>query len=136
MSLLRAGFIITPTVGIFGFGGAVAFIFGGIFLLDTDVPGFDVSIGLLVGVALVMLIMVSIISGAALKSWRSRVVSGTSSMIGEAVKAQSDFAAGEKGKVLYHGEVWDAASAEDVQEGAMLEVTAVNGLTLEVRRSA
>ncbi|MCY4276758.1 MAG: nodulation protein NfeD [Gammaproteobacteria bacterium] len=135
IALMIAEFF-TPTIGIFGFGGAVAFIFGGIFLLDTDVPGFDVSIGLLVGVALVMLILVSIISGAALKSWRSRVVSGTASMIGEDVEASSDFAAGEKGKVVYHGEVWDATSVEDVSKGAILQVAGVDRLTLEVRAKA
>ena len=135
IALMIAEFF-TPTIGIFGFGGAVAFIFGGIFLLDTDVPGFDVSIGLLVGVALVMLIMVSIISGAALKSLRTKVVSGTSSMIGEEVEASSDLTAGKKGKVTYHGEVWDAVSSEDAPKGARLEVEAVDGLTLRVQPSA
>ena len=135
IALMIAEFF-TPTVGIFGFGGAVAFIFGGIFLLDTDVPGFDVSIGLLVGVALVMLIMVSIISGAAVKSWRSKVVSGTSSMIGEQVSAQDDMTAGKKGKVVYHGEVWDAVCASNVAKGTPLRVTAVDGLTLSVQPPA
>ncbi len=135
IALMIAEFF-TPTIGIFGFGGAAAFIFGGIFLLDTDVPGFDVSIGLLVGVALVMLILVSIVSGAALKSWRTKVVSGTASMIGEEVEASGDFAAGEKGQVLYHGEVWSAVCSEDVSEGASLQVTSVDHLTLEVRPKA
>ena len=135
IALMIAEFF-TPTIGIFGFGGAVAFIFGGIFLLDTDVPGFDVSIGLLVGVALVMLIMVSIISGAAFKSLRTKVVSGTSSMVGEEVEASSDLTAGKKGKVVYHGEVWDAVSSQDAAAGTKLQVTAVNGLTLDVQPSA
>ncbi len=134
LGLMIAEFF-TPTIGIFGFGGAVAFVFGGIFLLDTDVPGFEVSIGLLVGVAAVVLIMVAIISGAAFKSVRSKVVSGTSSMVGEQVEALAIIEQGKKGKVLYAGEVWNAIPDSDVQEGDTLEVTSVNGLTLGVRGS-
>ena len=132
LGLMIAEFF-TPTIGIFGFGGAVAFVFGGIFLLDTDVPGFEVSIGLLVGVAAVVLIMVAIISGAAFKSLRSKVVSGTSSMVGEQVEALAVIEQGQKGKVLYAGEVWNAIPESDVKEGDTLEVTSVNGLTLSVR---
>ena len=132
LGLMIAEFF-TPTIGIFGFGGAVAFVFGGIFLLDTEVPGFEVSIGLLVGVAAVVLIMVAIISGAAFKSLRSKVVSGTSSMVGEQVEALAVIEQGQKGKVMYAGEVWNAISESDVKEGDTLEVTSVKGLTLRVR---
>ena len=123
----------TPSIGIFGFGGAVAFVFGGIFLLDTDAPGFNVSIGLLIGIAAVFLIMVAIIGGAAFKSLRSKVVSGTSSMIGEEVEAMSAMTQGDKGKVIYGGELWNAVADSDVQEGDTLKVTAVSGLTLTVQ---
>lgn len=132
LGLMIAEFF-TPTIGIFGFGGAVAFVFGGIFLLDTDVPGFEVSIGLLVGVAAIVLIMVAIISGAAFKSLRTKVVSGTSSMVGEQVEALADIEQGKKGKVMYAGEVWNAVPESDVQEGDTLKVTSVKGLTLRVQ---
>lgn len=132
LGLMIAEFF-TPTLGIFGFGGAVAFVFGGIFLIDTDTPGFQVSIGLLVGIAAVVLIMVSIISGAAFKSLRSKVVSGTSSMIGEQVKAASNIEKGEKGKVIYGGEFWNAIAESDLSEGDTAQVTAVSGLTLTVQ---
>ncbi len=132
LGLMIAEFF-TPTIGIFGFGGAVAFVFGGIFLLDTDVPGFEVSIGLLVSVAAIVLIMVAIISGAAFKSLRSKVVSGTSSMVGEQVEALAAIAQGKRGQVIYAGEVWNAVPESDVNEGDPLEVTSVKGLTLSVR---
>lgn len=132
LGLMIAEFF-TPTVGIFGFGGAVAFVFGGIFLIDTDTPGFEVSIGLLVGIAAVVLIMVAIISGAAFKSLRSKVVSGTSSMLGEQIEVASAMKQGEKGKVIYGGEFWNAVSESDLSEGDAAQVTAVSGLTLTVR---
>ena len=132
LGLMIAEFF-TPSIGIFGFGGAVAFVFGGIFLLDTDAPGFNVSIGLLIGIAAVFLIMVAIIGGAAFKSLRSKVVSGTSSMIGEEVEAISAMTQGDKGKVIYGGELWNAVADSDVQEGDTLKVTAVSGLTLTVQ---
>lgn len=132
LGLMIAEFF-TPTIGIFGFGGAVAFVFGGIFLLDTEVPGFEVSFGMLVGVAAVVLIMVAIISGAAFKSVRSKIVSGTSSMVGEQVEAIAEIEQGKRGKVLYAGEVWNAIPVSDVKQGDTLEVTGVKGLTLSVR---
>ena len=132
LGLMIAEFF-TPSIGIFGFGGAVAFVFGGIFLLDTDAPGFNVSIGLLIGIAAVFLIMVAIIGGAAFKSLRSKVVSGTSSMIGEEVQAMSAMKQGDKDKVMYGGEVWNAVADSDVREGDTLKVTAVSGLTLSVQ---
>ncbi len=137
LMLLGIGLMIaeffTPTIGIFGFGGAVAFIFGGIFLLDTEVPGFDVSIGLLIGIATVMLLLVTFISGAALKSLRTRGVSGTESMLGEEVQALSAIDAGKEGKVLYAGEVWTGIPESNVNKDDMLQVTAVKGLKVYAR---
>ena len=48
---LLAAELLTPTFGILGVGGVVAFIAGGLLLFDRDVPGLGVPLPLLFGLA-------------------------------------------------------------------------------------
>ena len=48
--LIIAEFMV-PSFGALGFGGIAAFVFGSVILIDTDIPGYGVSIPLLVAIA-------------------------------------------------------------------------------------
>jgi membrane-bound serine protease (ClpP class) len=48
---LMAAEIITPTVGVLGIGGAVAFVAGSVLLFDSELPGYRVSIPLIAAAA-------------------------------------------------------------------------------------
>ncbi len=43
--------VFVPSFGVLGVGGIVAFVVGGLFLMDTEAPGFGVSLALIAGLA-------------------------------------------------------------------------------------
>jgi membrane-bound serine protease (ClpP class) len=67
-----------------------------------------------------------------LLSHRSKSVTGTEGMLGEVGFSLSDIS--PEGKVQVHGEIWQAKSAQPVQAGERVKVTAIEGLTLTVTK--
>lgn len=119
-----------PSFGILGLGGIVAFVFGAVILIDTEVPGFGIPIGLIVGVALVSAVVIAAIVGFALKARRRPVVSGEEQLIGsEGVVARCD--AGQCWATV-HSELWKVEGAETLAPGQKVKVTGRKGLTLMV----
>lgn len=123
----------TPSVGVLGIGGVVAFVFGAMMLFDADAPGFGVSLPLVGGVAIASLGLTLLIVRLALKSRRSRVVTGTEALVG-AVGRVTDWD-GRAGHVFAAGERWAADGPDGLQPGQAVTVTAVHGLQLSVQPS-
>jgi membrane-bound serine protease (ClpP class) len=118
-----------PTFGTLGIGGIVAFGIGALMLIDTDVPGFGIPVGVIVGLALVTAFFVFTVSGLALKARRRPVVSGGEAMLGSIGVMLGD------GWAQVHGERWrveSAASGKLPEKGERVRVTARRGLTLSV----
>ena len=120
----------SPSFGVLGIGGVVAFVVGSIILFDTGVPGFEVPLRLIGGVglaaALLMLGLVVVLARS-----RSRpVVSGRESLAGRRAVALEDFE--DAGPVLVQGERWHARSPTPVRKGQELFVQSVDGLRLEI----
>ena len=61
---------------------------------------------------------------------RSKAITGQEGMMGELAVARTDLA--PEGKVLVHGEIWTARSAQPVATGSRVRVRAVEGLKLVV----
>jgi membrane-bound serine protease (ClpP class) len=119
-----------PSFGALGLGGLAAFIIGSIILLDSDVPGFQISrplIGSVAGLggALLLALMYFLV-----RSFRRPVVSGAEEMIGSSGHALEDFQ--EQGAIFVHGERWHAHSSAAVSRGDAVRVTAMRGLELEI----
>lgn len=121
-----------PSFGVLGLGGVVAFVIGSIILMDTDAPGFGIDISVILVFAVSSLLVFVFAVGMALKARRRPVVSGLEELIGAAAVAESDFTGA--GRVSVHSESWNALSTEPVHKGEPLVVTAVDGLTLTVKR--
>ncbi len=119
-----------PSFGVLGIGGIAAFVIGSIMLLDTDVPGFEVSPQLIGSVAAVTSALALLFITMAVRAWRRPAVSGSEGMIGIS-GIVLDWQEGT-GHVQTHGEVWAATSAEPLKKGIEVRVTARNGLILEV----
>jgi membrane-bound serine protease (ClpP class) len=120
----------TPSFGILGIGGAADFLLGGMILIDTEAPGFELSLPLLAGLAAASLAFSLLVVRLALTSRRRRVVTGREEMIGSPGVVQ-DWS-GEAGHVFAHSERWRAISAAALQPGDAVRVLAVNNLTLTV----
>ncbi|RPH66213.1 MAG: nodulation protein NfeD [Burkholderiales bacterium] len=120
----------TPSVGILGIGGAIAFILGATILIDTDVPGFEVSLPIIAGIAAAGLGFSLLVARLAWRSRKRPLVSGREGMLGERGTVL-DWT-GRSGRVLAAGERWKAESDASLAPGQRVRVTGVDGLVLRV----
>ncbi|MCG5535453.1 NfeD family protein [Ectothiorhodospira mobilis] len=118
-----------PSLGILGFGGVAAFVFGSIILVDEGNLG--ISIPLIGGTALVSALFFVWVLGRFFQMRRRHVTTGREEMIGAVGTALKDFSGGS-GRIRVHGESWLARSDAPVARGDSVRVTAMDGLTLTV----
>lgn len=119
-----------PSFGTLGIGGLIAFIIGSIMLFDSSVPGFDVAMPIIAGIAFV--------GGLAMfgtvwmfgRARRQAVVTGVETIVGSTAQAVGDFS--DKGTVRLGGELWNAQSSAPVRAGQRVRVVKVEGLLLRV----
>ncbi|MBA3599249.1 MAG: nodulation protein NfeD [Methylibium sp.] len=119
-----------PSFGILGIGGAVAFMLGASLLIDTEAPGYALSLPLVAGIAVCALVASLVVVRLALSSRRHPVVSGTVAMIGEPARVL-DWSGGA-GHVHAVGERWSATGPPGLEPGQTVRVRAVHGLCVEV----
>jgi membrane-bound serine protease (ClpP class) len=132
---LGIGFMVAeaffPTYGSLGIGGLIAFVLGSIMLIeDTKVPGFEIPIALIGGVAAASAGFLIFVIGMLVRSHQRPVVSGREHMIGAAGEALEDFEG--EGWARVHGESWRVRAPGPVRRGERLRVTAMQGLVLTV----
>jgi len=127
--LMIAEFL-APSFGALGIGGVVAFVFGSLILIDTDVPGFEVATSAIAGIAFAGSLAMMATIWLAVRARERRVVSGIEELAGMPAEALEDFEG--EGHVWVHGERWRARAATPVSKGQTLTVTGVDGLLLYV----
>ena len=124
--------LFAPSFGALGIGGVIAFVIGSVILIDTDVPGFSISLSLIFSMALAGGLLVFAILAVAIRARRAPVVTGREEMIGDIGEARTDIA--ETGSVWVHSELWNARAATPLQAGEKVRVLDLDGLTLVVER--
>ena len=120
-----------PSFGVLGVGGIIAFVAGGLFLMDADVPGFGIPIALIVGMALASAAVIIVISSFAARSLRRPVVSGREEMLGVLGVVERATDDGDWW-IAVHGEHWRARSAQVLVPGDRVRVAGIDGLALTV----
>lgn len=122
--------VLMPSFGILGLGGIAAFVLGAIILIDTEVPGFGIPLGLIAAMAVLSAGVMIGLAGMAVRSRRRAVVSGDANVVGQAARV---VACGPEGAwVEVAGERWRARSAAPLREGQRVQVSTRDGLTLDV----
>ncbi len=122
--------LFAPSFGALGIGGIIAFVIGSVILIDTDVPGFRISLSLIFAMALAGGVLVFAILAVAIKARRAPVVTGREELIGGVGEARSNIA--EHGSVWVHSELWNARSATPLKAGDKVRIIDIDGLTLVV----
>ena len=120
-----------PSFGVLGIGGTIAFVIGSVILMDTEAPGFGIDVSVIVTFAVLSILVFIFIIGIAIRSRRTKVVSGREQMLGQEAVAISDFE--HKGQVKVRSEIWQAVSENAVHSGEHLTVTGIQGLVLQVQ---
>lgn len=140
LALLALGVVLmiaealAPSFGVLGFGGIFAFVFGSVMLMDTSVPGFEIPLGIIFGIAFVAVLA---ICGVLFMFWRSRghpVRTGSTGLVGANVEALEAF--DKRGWVRVHGERWRALTDSPMRNGQSGRVISVDGLTLTIEPGA
>ncbi len=127
---LLAGEAFMPSFGVLGIGGLVAFVFGSVMLIDTDVPGLGVSPWLIGSVAAAGAGLMMLAMYALMHSRQSPVVSGAEAMLGATCQVV-DWS-GNTGRVRIQGETWNARADVEFKPGERVRVNEIDGLTLVV----
>ena len=107
---------VTPTYGVLGVGGLVAFVTGSIMLMDTDVPGYQLPLPIIGGFAIAAGAVAFLVVGSAIRARRQAVATGPEGMIGAAALVLQDFEG--QGQVRAFGEVWQAQADAPLAKGA------------------
>ena len=131
-SFLMIAELFFPSFGALGIGGVIAFVLGGIFLTDTGVPGFDVSLPFLIGLAMASALLLMMTGTLFARARKQKVVTGTQAMVG----LEGQVTRADNGIFYAHirGEQWQIKADEPLTHGDRVRVAAVQGLTLYVVR--
>lgn len=119
-----------PSFGALGIGGVIAFVVGSIILMDTDVPGFGVSLPLIGAFALFSSGLFTLLLVMLFKARHRPVVSGQEELLGATGEVIADFET--DGSVRIHSENWRARSQTPLRRGQQVRVKKIDGLTLWV----
>jgi membrane-bound serine protease (ClpP class) len=119
-----------PSFGALGLGGLVAFAIGSIILIDTDMPGYGISLPLIITFTAVSGAFFLGVVGMAIKARQRPVVSGAEELLATEATVLQDF--DDAGWIRIHGESWQAKTEVPLQRGQQVRVTRVDGLTLHV----
>jgi membrane-bound serine protease (ClpP class) len=116
--------------GVIGIGGVVAFGIGSFMMFHSGVPGFELSLSVVVAAMVVSTALFVLVLGLLLRSRKRPVVTGKEALLGaegEALTWQQD-----EGRVRVQGEIWRARAAHPLTPGTRVKVVNREGLVLLV----
>lgn len=95
-------------------------------------PAFQLSLSYIIPATVVTALFFILVVGAGLRAQRLPVRAGPETMLGKNVAAVEAIGAAG-GRVFVEGEYWNAFSDTPVQPGELVEIIAIQGLTLKVK---
>ncbi|MEW6351569.1 MAG: nodulation protein NfeD [Thermodesulfobacteriota bacterium] len=128
-------FILEVKVASFGLlsvGGIVCLTLGSVMLFDTPESAMRVSWSVVIPTVLSVSAFFIFAVGLAVRAWRAKPRTGTQGLTGEVGVAVTDLAT--EGKILVHGEVWNARADAFVQKGEKVKVLTATNLMVTVTR--
>ncbi len=129
-----------PSFGVLTIGGVGCLIMGGIMLVDSPMGVVEVSMQVLVPIAVATGAIAFFLMGQVVRTHRTPTRTGSEGMVGGRARVVEDFTpSGEDaytGYVRIHGELWKARSTDPLKEGDRAHVDALDGLTLHVTRDS
>ena len=119
-----------PTHGVLTIGGLISLLFGMALLFQNEPGAYRVNLWLILGIGGAIAIFWAFATGKALAARRLPVETGVHLMVGQRAEVRAP------GLVFVDGALWQAHAADDSElvAGEEVEVEAVDGLQLTVRR--
>lgn len=122
-----------PSFGVLGIGGIIAFVLGGLFLTNTGIPEFDLSLPFLAGFGIACAALIVLTGTMAARAQQRKVVTGREEMLG--IEGIVTSAVDGMAYAQVHGESWRVRCNEPLSTGDRIRVVAMDGLTLQVTRA-
>ena len=116
--------------GILAAGGILALVLGALILVKSPWPQARIHLSTALSVALPLGAIIVILLRFAIAAKRRKAVTGEAGMVGSVGVAKTDLEL--SGKVLVHGELWDARARQQIAAGTRVRVREVEGLTVVV----
>lgn len=118
----------SPSFGVVGVGGIIAFTVGSVILLDDE--GYRISIPMIAGNAVISAALLIWVLGMMMRVRRGAGAALQENMVGRLGQAQEDFTG--EGYVHLEGELWRAVSSTPLLRGQTVRVKSMEGLLLHV----
>jgi membrane-bound serine protease (ClpP class) len=122
--------------GILAVGGAVSLIAGSLLLFSGrgEETLYRIDLSIIVPGLLLTLAIVGFLTWRTLELRMRPARTGLEGMVGENARVVEEFAEPGRGKVLVHGEYWDAEGPPDLAAGETVRVARVDGTRVRVER--
>lgn len=119
-----------PSFGVLGLGGIVAFVFGSVMLMDSELPGYRIAWPMILAVALFSAGLLVFALGMVLRARKAAVVSGVDHLLGQLTTVGRV----DNGRswVWLDGELWQARCERPLAQGDRVKVEAIDGLVAVV----
>ncbi len=111
-------------------GGILALVIGALILVNSPWPQARIHLSTALGVALPLGVIMVVLLRYAIAAKRRKAVTGEAGMVDSLGVAKTDL--DPSGKVLAHGELWDARARQPIAKGTRVRVREVDGLILVV----
>jgi membrane-bound serine protease (ClpP class) len=125
--------VYTPTHGVLTVGGIAAFLIGSLMLFNRADPLFRLSLGFIIPATLVTAAFFVFVIGKGLRAQLLPVKVGKETLIGRTVTGLTPIDS-RNGRIFVEGEYWNAISDAPIEKGEEAEITAVQGLTIKLKR--
>jgi membrane-bound serine protease (ClpP class) len=117
--------------GLLAAGGLISLVIGSLMLFKTTDAALEVSLTLIATLTVLTAAVVGLLLFMAIRAQRLPVQTGREGLLQELGVARTPI--DPRGKVLIHGEIWDAVADEPVRAGETVQVLGMRNLTLAVR---
>jgi len=120
--------------GMLAVGGIVSMVLGSLMLFPSPEPYLRLSWSVILVTVLTTTVFFVVVVAKVIEAHRQKPITGVEGMVGEEGVADSDIM--PEGKVVLRGEYWNAVSSAPIRKGEKVQVVAVKGLQLTVKKLA
>src|SRR6266446_2248383 len=124
--------VYAPTHGVLTVGGIISFLIGSLMLFNRADPLFRLSLSYIIPATLVTALFFVFLIGKGLRAQLLPIKAGAETLIGKTVTTLTAIDS-RGGRIFVEGEYWNAASDSPIEKDEVVEIAAVQGLTLKVK---
>ena len=122
-----------PSFGVLGLGGIIAFVVGSIILMDTNLPGYQIAMPMIIAFAAFSAGLLVFALGLLLRARRQTLVTGLDRLLG--LSAEVESVRGGEALVRLDGELWQVQSDVPLAIDDTVTVADIDGLILKVQKN-